>query len=95
MSSGLVCLMGMGIVFIGLICIVIICKIMSFLVTRFTKGEDSAAEIKPAAATAAPVATPAMPVEEKRAMLAGICAVIAEELGTDASNIRVRSFRRV
>lgn len=93
MSSGLVCLMGMGIVFVGLICIVIICKIMSFLVTRFTKSEDTAAaKIKP---TAAPVAAPAMPAEEKRAMLAGICAVIAEELGTDASNIRVRSFRRV
>ncbi len=93
MSSGLVCLMGMGIVFVGLVCIVIICKIMSFLVTRFTKGEDTAsAEIKSAAA---PVTAPDMPVEEKRAMLAGICAVIAEELGTDASNIRVRSFRRV
>ncbi len=93
MSSGFVCLMGMGIVFIGLICIVLICNVMSFLVKSFTKGEKAAAEVKPAAAPVA--ATPAMPAEEKRALLAGICAVIAEEIGTDASNIRVRSFKRI
>ena len=38
---------------------------------------------------------PEMSAEEKRAVLAGVCAVIAEELGTDVSNIRVRSFRRI
>lgn len=93
MSSGLVCLMGLSIVFTGLICIVIICTVMSFLVTRFTKVENSVAEVRP---TATPVAAaPAMSADEKRALLAGICAVIAEELGTDANNIRVRSFKRV
>ena len=91
MSSGFVCLMGMGIVFIGLICIVLICNITSFLVTRFEKTEQ-----KNVVANNAAVSVPSttLPIEEKRAILAGVCAVIAEELGTEASNIRVLSFKK-
>lgn len=92
LSTGFVCIMGMGIVFIGLICIVFICMLMSFCVTRLAKGEnesDAGTAITPAATEAA------LPADEKRKIIAGVCTVIAEELGTDVSNIRVLSFKRV
>lgn len=92
MSPGFVCLMGMGIVFLGLICIVLICKIMSFCVGKFAKAEPVE---KPSVNAAPQTAAAALPAEEKRAVLAGVCACIAEELGTDVSNIRVLSFKRV
>ena len=89
MSNTFVCVMGMGTVFIGLICIVIICSIMSLVMRAFSKQ-------KPAApAKAAPVATANLPIQDKQAIIAGTCAVIAEELGTDVSNIRVLSFKRI
>ena len=89
LSNGFVVLMGMGTVFIGLICIVLICNLMSLVIRAFTKND------KKVAATPAAASTPEMSAAEKSAVVAGICACIAEELGTDCSNIRVVSFKRV
>lgn len=90
MSNTFVCLMGMGTVFIGLICIVVICSIISSVIRLFAKKSSVAvAQV----ANAAPVT--ALPIQDKQAIIAGTCAVIAEELGTDVSNIRVLSFKRV
>ncbi len=90
MSNTFVCLMGMGTVFIGLICIVIICNIMSVVMKRFSKQPAQTAPV------AAPTPAEAnVPIQDKQAIIAGTCAVIAEELGTDVSNIRVLSFKRV
>lgn len=89
MSNTFVCIMGIGTVFVGLICIVIICSIMSLVMRAFSKE-------KPATQTqAAPVAAANLPIQDKQAIIAGTCAVIAEELGTDVSNIRVLSFKRI
>lgn len=95
LSNTFVCIMGMGIVFIGLICIVLICIVLSVVLKAF--GENNA---KPAATLeTAPVLAPKPEITltpaEKSAVIAGICACIAEELGTDASNIKVLSFKRV
>lgn len=93
MSNTFVCLMGMGTVFIGLICIVLICNIMSFVMKGFSKNAAKSSSEAPAAAPA-PASTD-LPIQDKQAIIAGTCAVIAEELGTDVSNIRVLSFKRV
>ncbi|MBQ9757583.1 MAG: OadG family protein [Clostridia bacterium] len=90
MSNTFVCLMGMGTVFIGLICIVFICSFISFVIRLFTKK----APIAPAKATNTANAA-ALHIQDKQAIIAGTCAVIAEELGTDVSNIRVLSFKRI
>lgn len=93
LSTGFVCIMGMGIVFIGLICIVFICMLMSFCVTKLEKGDKNSGgtsvPVVPAVGSAAE-----LPADEKRKVIAGVCAVIAEELGTDVSNIRVLSFKK-
>ncbi len=88
LSNGFVVIMGMGTVFIGLIAIVLICNIMSIVIRAFVKKDKK---------TAAPavVNAPEMSAAEKSAVVAGICACIAEELGTDCSNIKVVSFKRV
>ncbi len=91
MSNTFVCLMGMGTVFIGLICIVLICNIMSAVMKKYS---NLAAETVPAASATDPAGVN-MPIQDKQAMIAGTCAVIAEELGTDVRNIRVLSFKRV
>ena len=82
-SNGIVIALGLGIVFAGLICIIIICSII--------KPEEA----KPAAAPAQTTASANAPIANKQEIIAAVCAVIAEELGTEASNIRVTSFKRV
>lgn len=91
MSNTFVCLMGMGTVFIGLVCIVLICNIMSIVMKGFSKRSAKTVPAAPATASA----NADMPIQDKQAIIAGACAVIAEELGTDVSNIRVLSFKRV
>lgn len=90
MSNTFVCLMGMGTVFISLICIVVICTIMGSILKSTSKKETKNEAVAPAAVPAT-----ALPIQDKQAIIAGTCAVIAEELGTDVSNIRVLSFKRV
>ena len=91
LSNGFVVLMGMGTVFIGLICIVLICNLMSIVIRAFVK------EDKKTVAPAAPVnnSAPQLNPAEKEKVVAGICACIAEELETDCSNIKVVSFKRL
>ena len=97
-SGGLVVLMGMGIVFVGLICIVLLCSLMSKVVKILEKMNESAP-----APVAAPVATPAVapvaavqaPVENRQELVAAISAALAEELGTDVSGIRILSLKKV
>ena len=94
-SNGLVIALGLGIVFIGLVAIIAICYIMGFVCKLFVKPEaKKPLQQVPAAAPVASRANNA-PIANKQEIIAGVCAVIAEELGTDVSNIRVTSFKRV
>lgn len=91
LSNAFVCIMGMGTVFTGLICIVAICMLMSAVVKMFAKTPS---------AVPAPVAKPsakavALDAKTKAEIVAGACACIAEELGEDASNIKVVSFKQI
>ena len=84
-SSVFVCLMGMGTVFFGLICLIVLTTLMS----RICGSKQ------PAAAPAAPAAVPAAAEPNQQELIAAVSAAIAEELGTDVSNIRVTSFKKV
>lgn len=91
-----VCLMGMGIVFLGLICLIILCSMMSAVI-----GQKGSAKADAPAAVAAPVQTPAsapsdeLSPEKRREMIAAVSCVLAEELGKDVSAIRVISFKKI
>ncbi len=79
--------MGVGTVFVGLICIIILCSLMSAICRAF--------EPKPKkTAVAAPVQSQAV-IENRQEVIAAVSAVLAEELGTDISAIRIHSFKKV
>lgn len=91
-SNTLVVSMGVGTVFVGLISLIILCTIMGYICKMFNN--------KPASAVSTPVTnSPAVsdntPIMNKQEILAAACAVIAEEIGTEANNIKVVSFKRV
>ncbi|MBR4073144.1 MAG: OadG family protein [Clostridia bacterium] len=84
-----VVVLGVGVVFAGLICIVILCKITGALCTAMDKGENKET------VTAAPVAAAPAVIENRQEIIAAVSAVIAEELGTDISAIRIHSFKKL
>lgn len=85
-----VVVMGMGVVFVGLICIVIICKIMSGVCNAGSGKKTEAAD-----PLSTPAAVPQPVIENRQEILAAVCAAVAEELGTDISAIRVLSFKKI
>ena len=82
-----VCLMGMGTVFFGLICLIVLTMVMGKIV-----GGHAAA-----AAVPAPVAAPAAAAAEpnRQEVVAAVSATIAEELGTDITGIRIVSMKKL
>ncbi len=90
MTNTLVVGIGLGTVFAGLISIILLCYIMSAVCKLFAKPEQKAEKTVAKLNTAAPA-----PIENKQELVAACCAVIAEEIGTEAQNIRVLSFKRV
>ena len=83
-------LIGVGSVFAGLICIVIMCKIVGLFCGTKKPTDDTVKS------TATPVAN-AKPqvIENHQEIIAAVSAVIAEELGTDVSALRILSFKKL
>ena len=86
-SSLFVCLMGMGTVFFGLICLIALTTIMGKIV-----GGRAVPAATPAPA-AAPVSAAAEP--NRQELVAAVSAAIAEELGTDITGIRIVSMKKL
>ena len=82
---------GLGTVFVGLICLILICYIMGSLVRAFTKGDK---KVAPAQASAQPPVAQA-PVANKGEFAAAIACAIAEDLGTDVTGIRIKSVKKL
>ena len=83
----LVVLLGVGIVFLGLVCIVILIKIVGL----FFKNANNTVE----KATPTVTQTVNQPIANRQEIIAAVSAVIAEELGTDISAIRIHSFKKI
>ena len=93
-NIGVVILLGIGIVFAGLICIVILCVLMGKVVRLLEGKEAPAADPAPAViAPAAPAAVETIP--NRQELVAAISCCLAEELGTDVSAIRIVSLKKV
>ena len=80
-----VCLMGMGTVFFGLICLIV----LTTLLGRVCGQKQQSA---PAAVSPAPAAVSAGDQQE---LIAAVSAAIAEELGTDITGIRILSVKKL
>ena len=86
-SSSFVCLMGMGTVFFGLICLIVLTMIM---------GKIVGGRAVPAVAAPAPAVTaPAAPEGNRQEIAAAVAAAVAEELGTDITGIRILSMKKL
>lgn len=86
-GSLFVCLMGMGTVFFGLICLIVLTMIMGKLVGG--RAAPAAAAPVPAAAAAA------APEGNRQEIAAAVAAAVAEELGTDITGIRILSMKKL
>ena len=85
-----VILMGIGTVFFGLICIILLTTAMSAICRSM--GDKTPA---PAAAAPASPAPQADAIPNRQAMIAAIAAAIAEEEGTDLAGIRILSVKKL
>ena len=80
---------GMGLTFIGLLCIILICTIMGKLCSSLIKEQPERA----AAPSAAPSKKAA--ITNKGELAAVIAAAVAEENGTDVSGIKILSIKQL
>ena len=88
-SNLFVVLMGVGTVFFGLICIIVLSTAMS-AICRSMGGTNAA---QPAAVPVPAARNDAIP--NRQAMIAAIAAAIAEEEGTDLAGIRILSVKKM
>lgn len=83
--------MGLGVVFVGLISIIILCYIVS-AICRAAAGNDTADAKQVPVQTAAPTAAP---IQNRQEVIAAVAAAAAEDMGTDISAIRILSFKKI
>ena len=91
MPDSFVVVLGVGTVFTGLICLVLLCKIIGLscgVAKKETKTTNTAN-------SPAPVNTQAQPIENRQEIIAAVSAVIAEELGTSVEALRIISFKKI
>lgn len=87
--------MGMGIVFIGLICIVFLCMLMSKIVMAMDTKSAASTPVSSAQTTPEATAAATDAIPNRQELIAAVSAALAEELGTDVSAIRILSFKKV
>ena len=80
--------LGLGIVFFGLICIILLIYLMGVI---FRAGEKN----KPAAQTPVKAQEEEADIPNREEFIAAVSAALAEELGKDISKIRITSIKRV
>ncbi len=86
-STATVIGLGLGTVFICLVCLVIICYLMSVVTNLFLKGKKE--EVKQVAQKTQTA------IANKGEFAAAIAAAIAEDLGTDVTGIRIKSIKKI
>ncbi len=103
LSDWMVAGLGLAAVFIGLVCIIALCTIVSKLTMLVNNTDklagkaDASSATAPAPASAAPsaVGAPAADIVNKEQVVAAIAAAIAEDMGTDVKALRILSLKRV
>ena len=91
-ATWMVCLIGVGVVFVGLAVLIGIIAAMNAICDILAKKKTVAPS---APVQSAPVAVANAPIENRSEIVAAVCAAVAEENGTDISAIRVVSFKKL
>ena len=87
-----VTLMGIGTVFFGLICIIVLTTIMGSVLKSNAKP---AAPAPAAAPKAAAPAAPAVNTAKEQEILATVIAAVTEDLGPSASRMQITSINKI
>lgn len=82
--------LGIGTVFVGLLCLILIISLMS-LIIRLARGKQ---QPQGAAVPAAGTETP-MPAADRQRMIAAIACAIATVMGKDVAGVRIVSCKKV
>lgn len=90
-----VVVMGMGIVFIGLICLIALITAMGEIMKRVNAKQEAARMSAAPARSAVPAAASAETIPNRGELVAAISVALAEELGKDVKAIRIHSIKRV
>ena len=87
-----VTLMGIGTLFFGLICIIVLTTVMGSVL----KSKSKPAAPAPAAAPkAAAPAAPAVNTAKEQEILAAVIAAVTEDLGPSASRMQITSINKI
>lgn len=89
-SNLFVVLMGLGTVFAGLLCIILLVFLMSWVCNR-----TAAPQVPKAVSAPTAVANTAVNTAVTPPMIAAMAAAIAEDMGTEVSAIRIVSVKKV
>ncbi|MBR4634731.1 MAG: OadG family protein [Clostridia bacterium] len=99
MDPFVVMIVGMAVVFLGLIILIGIVKLVSFFCKLVfgerKKSESPAPAVAPSRSTSSPVAASNLTEAQRGELIAAISAAIAESMGRPVSGIRIRSIRKV
>ena len=89
--SWFVIVMGIGTVFIGLVSIIILCKLLAAVCSLIGNKQ-----VQPQSqACTAPAAAPAQTNTNRQEIIAAIGVAIAEELDVDVNAIRITSIKKI
>ena len=97
-SSIFVIILGLATTFIGLICIIVLAKIMSFFCQVAGKFSKKAADNSSSAGaqnSVQPAAPKGEAIQNRGEVVAAISAAIAEDMGKDVSAIRILSIKKI
>ncbi len=94
-NDWLVCLLGIGTVFVGLIGVIIVCALLGALcrgLAKKTKADD-VKNTKNAPSTAVDVSNGEIP--DKEQLVAAVSAALAEYMGEDVNSFRIVSIKKI
>ena len=90
MTDWQVCLLGVGTVFVGLIIIILICKLLGMLIGKIDKDEK-----KTDAAIPSQTQTSSEEIPNREEFVAAISAALAEYMGEDVNSFRIVSIKKI
>ena len=85
--------LGFGMVFIGLVIMILLCVIIGIMMSTVKKADEETASTTSNAVVATPAVNAEIP--NRQEFVAAVSAAIAEEMGTDVSAIRIISIEKV
>lgn len=95
MDTLIVPLVGLAVVFVGLIVLIAIVKLMGAICGLVTGRRDNKTSVSAAAAPTAADSAPELTGEARRELIAVISAAIAETIGTDPAGLRIKSIKKI